>query len=166
MSLLKPFVSALAAVVILAPLGSNADPLARRGTYSGKFMWTEQAKVVEVDKGWLYTDAVHQGIFLNSSGAGFLHGATAACTSQGTIQNDQFWFTGNCAATDRDGDKAVLKWACSKAGNRCAGTFDWVGGTGKYSGMKGQSQFDGGVLGQGPLGSIGDSNWKGEWSLP
>jgi hypothetical protein len=166
MSKFKPILLACIAIALLAPVVASADQLAKRGSYSGRYLWTERAKVVEVDKGWMFTDAVQQGVFLNSNGSGFLHGATAVCTSQGVIQNDQFWFSGNCAATDKDGDKAVLKWACSKAGNRCAGAFDWMGGTGKYAGMRGQSQFDGGVLGQGPLGTMGDSNWKGEWALP
>ena len=162
----KSILTACTLIVFLTPAGASADQLAKRGSYSGRFLWTEQAKTVEVDKGWMFTDAVNQGVFLNSAASGFLHGATAVCTSQGVIQSEQFWFSGNCAATDKDGDKAVLKWACSKSGSRCAGTFDWIGGTGKYAGMRGQSQFDGGVLGQGPLGSIGDSNWKGEWALP
>jgi hypothetical protein len=106
------------------------------------------------------------GEFLNSVGSGFLHGAAVVCTSQSRIQSDEFEFSRRCVATDEEGDKALLKWACSRGGDRCVGTFDWNGGTGKYAGMRGRSQFDGGVIGQGPLGSIGDANWKGEWELP
>lgn len=155
-----------AVMAVLVTTSANADQLPRRGSYAGKYTWTEQAKATEVDKGWMFTDAINQGVFINASGSGFLHGATVVCTSQGVIQDDQFRFSGNCAATDKDGDKAALKWACAKAGNRCAGSFEWISGTGKYVGLRGQSQFDGGVVGQGPLGPIEDSNWKGEWSLP
>ena len=75
------------------------------------------------------------------------------------------------AAGDKDNDKALLKWSCSngsatKHSDRCEGTFDWIGGTGKYVGLRGHSVFDGAVTAQGPLGSIGDANWKGEWELP
>jgi hypothetical protein len=88
------------------------------------------------------------------------------CGSQGVVQNDQFSFSGYCIATDKEGDKAVLKWACTRGGDRCVGAFDWTGGTGKYVGIRGRSQFDGGQIAEGPLGAIGDSNFKGKWNLP
>jgi hypothetical protein len=163
---LKTIVSACAVGAILAATAADAQTLAKRGSYAGKFSWSEHATVVPVEKDHMYTDAVNQGQFLNAAGSGFLHGAVVVCTSQGAIHNDQFEFSGRCAATDKDGDKALLKWACSRGGDRCTGTFEWTGGTGKYVGMRGGSQFDGGVIGQGPLGTIGDSNWKGEWELP
>jgi len=163
---LKKIVSACALGALLVPAAADAQPLAKRGSYAGKFIWAEHATVVPIEKDHMYTDAIHQGEFLNAAASGFLHGAAVVCTSQGHIQNDQFEFSGRCVATDKDGDKALLKWTCSRGGDRCVGTFDWNGGTGKYTGMRGRSQFDGGVIGQGPLGSIGDSNWKGEWELP
>jgi len=162
----ESFFAVCAVIVSLAPAVACGEPVAKRGNYAGKYSFSEHVTVVPVEKDFMFTDAANQGLFSNAAGSGFLHGATIACTSQGIIQNDQFSFSGNCAATDKDGDKAVLKWACAKSGDRCVGTFDWIGGTGKYVGMRGRSQFDGGVVGQGPLGAIGDANWKGVWELP
>lgn len=163
---LKVIVSACAIGALLAPAAADAEALAKRGSYAGKYLWGEHATAVPIEKDHMYTDAVNQGQFLNAAGNGFLHGAIVVCTSQGRIQNDQFEFSGRCVATDKDGDKALLRWACARGGERCVGAFDWTGGTGKYAGMRGRSQFDGGVVGQGPLGSIGDANWKGDWELP
>ncbi len=154
------------ASALAVPLTSGAVDLPKRGTYSGKYSWSEHVTVVPVEKDYMFTDAVSQGLFFNAAGSGFLHAAVVSCTSQGVIQNDQFSFSGNCTATDKDGDRALLKWACTRGGDRCVGTFDWIGGTGKYVGIRGRSQFDGGQIGQGPLGAIGDANWKGEWQLP
>ena len=92
--------------------------------------------------------------------------SNAPTSAHSGLQKDHFSFSGYCTATDKDSDKALLKWTCSRDGDRCVGTFDWIGGTGKYAGMRGRSRFDGGALGQGPLGPIGDANWKGEWELP
>jgi len=155
-----------AIAALLLPLATAAEPLAKRGTYSGKYVWSERATAVPVEKSYLFTDAVNQGLFFNAAGSGFLHAAVVICTSQGTVQGEQFSFAGNCVATDKEGDKASLKWACSRGGDRCVGTFDWIGGTGKYAGLRGHSQFDGGQVGEGPLGPVGDANWKGEWQLP
>jgi hypothetical protein len=167
----KPLWCACAVIGLLLPVGVRADQLPKSGTYSGRYSFSEHANVVPVEKDYLFTDAVNQGTFFNTQGGGFLHLATGACTSQGVIQNGQFAFSGYCAMTDKDNDKALLKWSCNngsatKRSDRCEGTFDWIGGTGKYVGLRGHSVFDGAVTAQGPLGSIGDANWKGEWQLP
>ena len=41
--------------------------------------------------------------------------------------------------------------------------FEWVGGTGKYTGIKGTHTLNGGFIGAGPQGY---ALWKGEWRLP
>src|SRR4051812_39943647 len=104
---------------LLFPFATGAEQLAKRGTYSGKYVWSEHGMAVPVEKDHLFTDAVNQGLFYNLAGKGFLHAAVVVCTSQGTVQGEQFSFSGNCTATDKEGDKAVLKWQCSRQGDRC-----------------------------------------------
>src|SRR5262245_47428414 len=162
----KRVLIACTVAALFFPLAAAAEQLAKRGTYSGKYVWSERGMVVPVEKNYLFTNAVNQGLFYNAGGSGFLHAAVVVCTSQGMVQGEQFSFSGNCTATDKEGDKALLKWQCNRQGDRCGGTFDWVGGTGKYAGLRGGNQFDGGQMGEGPLGPVGDSNWKGEWQLP
>ena len=153
------------AMTLLLPAIGSADQLAKKGSYSGKYFWSEHVNVFEIEKDHMYMNGVQQGVFFNNAGSGFLHAAVVACASQGIVKKDQYSFAGYCHLTDKDGDKALLQWACAQGGDRCVGTFDWIGGTGKYAGMRGRSQFDGGEIGSGPLGNIGDSNWKGEWQL-
>ncbi|MFO1352064.1 MAG: hypothetical protein U1F68_15860 [Gammaproteobacteria bacterium] len=157
------------AVALFLPVIGGAEPLAKTGTYSGKFLWSEHDSIIEIEKDHMYLVGVQQGVFLNDAGSGFLHRAVGVCSVQGMIEKDKFTFSGYCHATDKDGDKAILQWACPppQSGDRCVGTFDWIGGTGKYAGIQGRSQFDGVNIGKGPLGDdVGDSNWKGEWKLP
>jgi hypothetical protein len=69
---------------------------------------------------------------------------------------------GYCTVTDEDGDKAFLIWQC-KGQPRCEGDFQWTGGTGKYTGLKGHTNFTGI-----PIGSTasGYSLFKGNWQVP
>ena len=151
---------------LLMPAVGSAEQLAKHGSYTGKLVWFEKGTIMPVEKDYFFKEAPQQGLFLNAAGGGFLHSAVFTCGSQGYVQNDQFSFSGYCIATDKEGDKAVFKWACARGGDRCVGGFDWVSGTGKYSGIRGHSQFDAGQIAEGPLGAIGDSNLKGEWNLP
>ena len=58
------------------------------------------------------------------------------------------YYRGNCIITDKDGDRATLVWLCdAKLGERCDGPMEWVGGTGKYTGIKGNNTFNGGLVG-------------------
>ena len=45
----------------------------------------------------------------------------------------------------------------------CNGTFQWTGGTGKYTGIKGSNKFYGVTIA--PTAS-GYSVWEGSWELP
>lgn len=162
----KPLWCACAVIGLLVSAAESAEQLAKHGSYAGKLVWFEKGTIMPVEKDYFFKEAPQQGLFLNAAGGGFLHSAVFTCGSQGVVQNDQFSFSGYCIATDKEGDKAVLKWACARGGDRCVGAFDWVGGTGKYAGIRGHSQFDGGQIAEGPLGAIGDSNFKGEWNLP
>ncbi len=72
--------------------------------------------------------------------------------------------SGNCAATDKDGDKAMWNWKCTACpGQGRAGEFRFTGGSGKYAGLKGRGTYqETNVLGTGN----GWSELKGEWALP
>ncbi len=69
-----------------------------------------------------------------------------------------------CIVTDRDGDKAFLVWKGQDTSpNVGGGSQEWTGGTGKYSGIKGnmhvplhRDRYHVGILAR-----VG-----GEWQLP
>jgi hypothetical protein len=71
---------------------------------------------------------------------------------------------GYCIATDKDGDKAfVVFQAKGSAPGSGAGTAQFTGGTGKYSGLQGNNTFHFTFIGKTP-GAV--TFWEGEWRLP
>lgn len=158
-------VGALAAAMLGLAVGAHAEPLAKRGSYSGVFGWyISSGQNVEIAKDHLVWGGVASGAFRNDAGSGFLHAAIAACTFSGEFKKDAVTHNnGDCVATDPDGDKASLSWKCTT----CPGTGEliWTGGTGKYSGIKGRGTYV--QTDAGPPGSnAGWSVWKGQWELP
>ena len=50
--------------------------------------------------------------------------------------------------TDTDGDKAFLEWKCTGVMPACPGDQRFVGGTEKYSGLSGDTKFQGNFIGK------------------
>jgi hypothetical protein len=146
---------------------ANAQQLQKRGTFSGKFaFYDHNVTVIPIEQDRMLYHAIGQGPFLNDGGSGFLHLAVVSCPGRGLIDKGKLEFSGYCLATDKDGDKAALRWSCTDSGGRCAGGFEWIAGTGKYAGIRGRSSFTAAGLGQAATGPVGYAEWKGEWELP
>jgi hypothetical protein len=152
--------------LVCLPADASAQ-LAKRGSFSGKFaFFDDNATVVPIQDKQLMYHAVGQGPFMNDAGNGFLHMAVVVCPGRGFIDNGRVEFSGYCSATDKDGDKAVLKWSCAATNAPCAGAFDFIAGTGKYQGIRGRASFEAVGLGQAATGPVGYANWKGDYELP
>jgi hypothetical protein len=160
--------AALGAFLLCSSLTAEAQ-LAKRGTYSSQYGWhTTPAKVHELERDHAVIIFHSDGIHLNDAGQGFLHASAVNCTGF----NDRIKGVANshgvCTVTDREGDKAFLKFKCqttqtAQLGPRCAGDFQWTGGTGKYVGLSGENTFHSGGV---PNSTVGHAVWKGEWRLP
>jgi len=154
----------VALAMIVLPLAAEAQ-LAKRGTYASHFAWQQAPKSMPL--GTDRTLVVYEvtGTHLNDAGSGFLHGAAVVCHGMNDILKGLANNRGHCTATDRDGDKAFVGYECrsSQPGGRCEGELQWVGGTGKYTGLTGKSTWY--PVGA-PGGAYGYSVWKGEWQLP
>ena len=71
---------------------------------------------------------------------------------------------GHCIVADKDGDKAFIVYeGKGSAPGISAGTFQWTGGTGKFTGIQGNNTFQVTAIGKNPASSI---VWEGEWRLP
>jgi hypothetical protein len=151
--------------VLVSGAVAAADPLPRRGELSGIFSWyVSNGQNLAVDKDHILWGGVASGPFLNQNGSGFLHGAAAACTFSGEFKKDTVTHnSGDCVATDADGDKVTLVWKCTACPG--SGEIRWTSGTGKYAGIKGSGTFQ--QNDAGPMGSnMGWSVWKAKWELP
>jgi hypothetical protein len=139
-----------------------AGELPRKGNYSGVFAWHFVGQTAGNGDATIWSGA-GTGPFLNAAGSGFLHGGLVVCTTAGVAgkaltANDR----GDCVVTDSQGDSAFATWRCTGCPN--AGEFNWVGGTGKYTGLRGKNTYRNESAG--PDGSsAGWSSWTGEWSL-
>ena len=158
----------LGAIAALTLLGARTDAqLQKRGAFSGivGYHFENMSQVVQVDNDQWIWGGRYQGLFRSDTGEGFLHRTSVVCTALGQLKKGSMIHnSGDCAATDKDGDKAVWNWKCTACpGQGWAGDFQYTGGTGKYAGLKGGGTYqETNVLGTG-------NGWlalKGEWELP
>jgi hypothetical protein len=163
---MKTFILCSLAAAILLTI-SAAFALEKQGTFSAHFGWYAVGKIYEVEKDHEFFVGEFSGTVFNDNGQGFLHLASVACPGVDDVISGISNAHGYCTITDHDGDKAFVVWKCKgKDPSRCEGDFQWTGGTGKYSGLKGNNTFYGvhrNIVGPTPQGY---SIWKGEWNLP
>ena len=155
--------AALLALVLVQP--AMAENLAKKGSFAGVFSWyISSGQTIEVAKDHLIWGGIASGPFRNDSGSGFLHGAAGVCTFAGEFRKEAVTHnSGDCVATDPDGDKVTMGWKCTSCPQ--AGDIWWTNGTGKYAGIKGKGTFTQTDAGP-PGGNSGWSTWKGQWELP
>jgi hypothetical protein len=140
----------LATVALVLLLGAHAEAqLAKQGTYSGLYGWTLSSTVHKVEEGHVFTQDVYKGTFFNDAGKGFLHESSWVCFGVTDLLNGKGDAQGYCVVTDKT------------AGFN--GEYQWTGGTGKYTSMKGNNTFQATIIGS---SAEGRGMLKGEWQLP
>ncbi|MGH7253280.1 MAG: hypothetical protein ACREIE_05715 [Nitrospiraceae bacterium] len=150
--------------LLLITAASVEAQLAKSGTYTSHFGYHYVTKASEIDKDHVFITGEVVGTNLNEAGRGFLHATAVVCQLVNDSVKGSASAHGYCTATDADGDKAFSAWKCkSQPGARCEGDFLWIGGTGKYTGIKGNNTFHAGPV---PKTASGYAVWKGEWQLP
>ena len=154
----------LVAVLLCSAMNSEAQ-MAKSGDFSGVFRWTfplTQAVQIEKDR-WIW-GGLANGSFRNDAGEGFLHATATVCTALGEMNKTTVVHNnGDCAFTDKDGDKAFLMWQCVICPtDDFRGELKWTGGTGKYSGLIGKGTY------QQATAAPGNGWWmiKGNYQLP
>ena len=83
------------------------------------------------------TQAEITGIIRNQSGSGPFHDASVRCLSTNDAVGDQRVGTGFCVSVDLDGDQFFH----TIEGRGPTGKHIYIGGTGKYAGIKGESEY-------------------------
>lgn len=159
------WVALVVSIAIVALAGAQAEAqLPKHGTYTSKFGWYAIGKVFELEKDHVFFVGEFSGTNFNDEGRGFLHDASVVCPGSNDIKAPGS-AQGYCIVTDSDGDKAFLVWKCTsdRPGGKCDGDFQWTGGSGKYTGLRGNNGFYGVTI---LPTSSGYAVWKGEWELP
>ncbi len=150
----------VAFAVVLA-LGVSAEAqLPKQGTYTGKLGWWAVGTVTEIGKNHVFWTGEFGAQFFNDAGTGFMDGMSLRCPAVNDIVDGvSVSAHGYCVGTDKDGDKLVYVWQ----GEKFAGTFQFISGTGKYTGIKGNNTWKGYAT---PGTTQGYSVFTGEWQLP
>ena len=154
------------AVVTLALLfGERVEAqLAKQGTYTGLYGWSLSSTVHQLEEGHVYIQDVYKGTFFNDANEGFLHESSWVCFGVSDLVNGKGDANGYCVITDNDNDNAFLIWkGIIDPATGFNGDYQWTGGTGKYTGMKGNNTFSATTIGS---TSEGRALLKGEWQLP
>lgn len=152
------------ALILFAAAHVNAQNLPKAGKYSSHYAWIFQGTTQELGPNRSVTVGSLPGVNFNDQGSGFLHNSRTDCTIISEINSGRAEGRGSCVVTDGAGDQAFLMWRCGgQLGAQCDGDFQWVGGTGKYTGLSGNNRFQAFFIGG---TGAGYSLWNGEWRLP
>jgi len=157
------FVASAIAVLLGATAQAQQQP--KSGKYTGKFGNVLTQQTYELEKGHVYNVQTGHGVFFNDVTGGFIDKADVVCAGVTDVVDGVVRIgSGYCTVTDKDGDKAFLIYQLKGTGiGTSEGTFQWTGGTGKYTGLQGNNIFRPTRIGNTPAASI---PWEGEWRLP
>lgn len=139
-------------VSLVAALLFTLSPAAHAQNWKavGHFGWFGVGKAHQIEEGHFYWLGEFSGTFFSDQGAGGLfHLAGVRCPAYYDldVNKDRAQAAGYCIITDLDGDQAYATWKnanpSTKPGSPGPGTFEYTGGTGKYSGISGKNRFVG-----------------------
>ena len=129
--------------ILLAYTSPVSAQMAKEGVISSNTVFTGSSVVLAIGNERIQINYEGTGLSLNSSGEGFGHFSTWWCVGslqavKGQWDNE----SGLCQATFADGDKTYSTYQAKGAfGNPVKGTWQYVGGTGKYEGITGGGEF-------------------------
>ena len=155
---------------LLATVGNVfGEEMAKEGLESGKNYVTGTAKVLPMGEERLQLTYEGSGIYMSDIEGGFLNNASvhvlgALHAVKGAFEED----SGSMVLTVPDGDKAFVTYKGSgNLGKDAKGTFTYVGGTGKFTGITGGGEFTRSHLQPASKGGWSAiSLFKGNWKLP
>ena len=152
------------ALVLVVSVTAQAQ-LAKQGKYRGMFSAWSAGTTHEIEKGHVFFVGAFSGVFFNDVANGFIDKNAVECPGVNDIVNGLSLANhGYCIVTDKDGDKAFQVWKGKDTSpNVGGGDFQWTGGTGKYSGIKGNGTYRYTGISNTPGYSV---VWEGEWQLP
>ena len=162
----KQLFRVLGVLTLVSVLGGNAEAqLTKQGKFRGMFGARGAGTTHEIEKGHVFFVGAFSGVFFNDVANGFMDKSSVECPGVNDIVNGlSIANHGYCIVTDKDGDKAFQVWKGQDTSpNVGAGDFQWTGGTGKYSGIKGNGTYRYTGISNTPGYSV---VWEGQWQLP
>ena len=163
----KIIVASVLALAVLIAFGLVASAeMPKQGISSGTMTYSGTHKIILLGKERLQMNYEVMGVYV---GEGPLNNSSFRCIGglhavKGTFDDD----CGSCAFITPNGDQAFATYkAKGKVGASSKGTYTWVGGTGKLTGLSGEGELI--RINVRPItkGTFqGYAKVKGHWKLP
>lgn len=138
----KQGLSLVLAALVLAI--SSTAVVAEEGTVKATAAWQGQGRFFLVQEKLALFVGAFEGIMFVETQKGDLDAAKLLCPGMLEINLDSGAQSGagRCLLTGRSGDRVYALWRCAgEHGDGCTGTFTLHGGTGKFQGITGNSNF-------------------------
>ena len=138
-------ISRLIQAVIACVMVSTGSALAaEERTATAIASWEGIGRVFEVAPGQAFFLGSFAGTMFVQHGDGAFNIAEVVCpgTLDILIETNEQVGSGRCIITALDGDQVFGKWECEGAHLvGCIGSFEIIGGTGRFAGISGKSEF-------------------------
>ena len=145
-----------------------SEEMAKEGSYTGKNYATGTSKALPMGEERMHVTYEGTGIYVSDIEEGFLNNASQHFLGALHAVKGAFEESGFMVSTVPDGDKVFATWKGSgNLGKDAKGTYTYVGGTGKYTGITGGGEFTRSNLqpaAKGVWAAI--TLFKGNWKLP
>ncbi len=145
-----------------------SEEMAKDGSYTSKNYATGTSKALPMGEERLQLTYEGSGIYVSDIEEGLLHNSSIYFLGALHAVKGAFEESGGMVLTAPDGDKAFMTYKGSgNLGKSAKGTYTYVGGTGKYAGIKGDGEFTRLHL-QPPSKGMWSATtlFKGNWKLP
>ncbi len=164
----KTIMALMLTTVLLVCAVSVAAEMAKEGTSSGKGFYSGALQMLPMGKERVQINYEVYGILVDDSGKGLFHNASQHVLGAMHVVKGAIEDSGFIVSTLPSGDKVFMTYRCSgKMGKPTTvkGTFTYVGGTGKVSGIQGGGEFTRYSLqppakGRSASISVSKSHWK------
>lgn len=132
-------------IFVSAILSLSAPVIAaEEGEVQALSAWQGEGKIYKIGANEALFLGVFTGIVYAQNRKGALDAADLVCpgTAQVNLKNKSMVGEGKCIITTQDLQKIYADWQCSGTfGVGCAGSFRLTGGTGRFTGITGESEF-------------------------
>ncbi len=165
----KVFITLALTLFLLNTSGSVlSEEMAKEDSYTGKNYATGTSKALPMGEERIHVTYEGTGIYVSDIEEGFLNNASQHFLGALHAVKGAFEESGFMVSTVPDGDKVFATWKGSgNLGKDAKGTYTYVGGTGKYTGITGGGEFTRSNLqpaSKGVWSAI--TLFKGNWKLP
>jgi hypothetical protein len=135
--------SLLSAAAGLALLGPAPGALAEPKEVSATIPWEGEGRVFRIGPTTLLFLGALKGIIYVEHTSGDVDEGFVECpvTQRLELKTKEIFGWGNCMITPSGGDTIFAEWTCAGVTGRCRGEFRLTGGTGKFEGITGSSEF-------------------------